>query len=205
MSSNPKLKKNGGKGTFFGNLLRGIVKTGKSVGEPLINAISGGSASKIANAISGDQSLSQSDKEMLLSELQQDVIEMQEITKRWESDMKSDSWLSKNIRPLSLAFLTVALFIYIILDSSLNGFSVANQWITLLSSLLMLVYGGYFGARALEKVTKMRSDVKDSKTHQRVFDKIDFIKDKLTLSTSISEKEKEDLLLQLRYLTRLLE
>ena len=142
---------------------------------------------------------------MLLAELEQDVIEMQEITKRWESDMKSDSWLSKNIRPLSLAFLTVALFIYIILDSSLNGFSVANQWITLLSSLLMLVYGGYFGARALEKVTKMRSDAKDPKTHQKVFDKIDLIKDKLTLSTSISEKEKEDLLLQLRFLTRLLE
>ena len=57
---------------------------------------------------------------MLIKELEQDVIEMQEVTKRWSSDMNSDSWLSKNIRPLSLAFLTITLFIYVILDSSLD-------------------------------------------------------------------------------------
>ena len=48
---------------------------------------------------------------MLVKELEQDVIEMQEITKRWQSDMSSDSWLSKNIRPLSLAFLTLSMFL----------------------------------------------------------------------------------------------
>ncbi len=91
---------------------------------------------------------------MLVKELEQDVIEMQEITKRWQSDMLSDSWLSKNIRPLSLAFLTLTLFIYIILDSSLDGFKIDQQWISLLGNLLMLVYGGYFGARTLEKIRK---------------------------------------------------
>ena len=79
---------------------------------------------------------------------------MQEVTKRWQSDMQSDSWLSKNIRPLSLAFLTLTLFIYIILDSSIKGFIISDNWIDLLSSLLLLVYGGYFGARSVEKVTK---------------------------------------------------
>lgn len=158
MSDNPKLRKNGGKGTFFGNLLRGIAKTGKNVGGTVLNAISGGKVTDIVNAISGNKELSDQEKEMLLAELEQDVIEMQEVTKRWQSDMASDSWLSKNIRPLSLAFLTVSLFIYIILDSSMQGFKIDKEWIDLLSSLLLLVYGGYFGARAIEKITKMRSD-----------------------------------------------
>ena len=94
----------------------------------------------------------EAEKEMLVKELEQDVIEMQEITKRWQSDMLSDSWLSKNIRPLSLAFLTLTLFIYIILDSALEGFKIDSEWVSLLGNLLMLVYGGYFGARTLEKI-----------------------------------------------------
>ena len=66
--------------------------------------------------------------------------------------MSSYSLLSKNIRPLSLAFLTLSLFLYVILDSSLNSFKIDSQWISLLGNLLMLVYGGYFGARTLEKI-----------------------------------------------------
>ena len=152
MSSNPKLIKNGGKGTFFGNLLRGIVQTGKTVAPKLADAISGGKISDIIDAISTDKELTQAEKEMLVKELEQDVIEMQEVTKRWQSDMSSNSWLSSNIRPLSLAFLTLSLFIYVILDSSLEGFRIDSEWISLLGNLLMLVYGGYFGARTLEKI-----------------------------------------------------
>ena len=156
MSNNPKLKKNGGKGRFFGNLIRGIVKTGKSVGAPLLNAVTGGKISDVFSALTKDDTLTPEEKEMLLKELEQDMIEMQEVTKRWQSDMTSDSWLSKNIRPLSLAFLTLTLFIYLILDSSLEGFTIKTEWVNLLSSLLLLVYGGYFGARAVEKVAKIR-------------------------------------------------
>ena len=156
MSNNPKLKKNGGDGTFFGNLLRGIVKTGKSVGAPLLDAVTGGKISDIFDALTKDNTLTPEEKEMLLKELEQDMIEMQEVTKRWQSDMTSDSWLSKNIRPLSLAFLTLTLFIYVILDSSLEGFTIKTEWVDLLSSLLLVVYGGYFGARAVEKVAKIR-------------------------------------------------
>ena len=108
----------------------------------------------LGDAIKGDDGIEQVDKDLLLRELQQDVIEMQEVTKRWSSDMSSDSWLSKNIRPLSLAFLTLTLFIYVILDSSLEGFKIASEWISLLGNLLMLTYGGYFGARTLEKIRK---------------------------------------------------
>ncbi len=150
--SDRKLKNNG-KGTFFGNLLRGLVKTGKQA-SPIFDAITGGKVSDILNAISSSKELNAVEKEMLVKELEQDVIEMQEVTKRWSSDMASDSWLSKNVRPLSLAFLTLALFIYVILDSSLDTFNIDDQWVSLLGNLLMLVYGGYFGARTLEKIRK---------------------------------------------------
>jgi len=145
--------KNNGKGTFFGNLLRSLVKTGKKV-SPIFDAVTGGKVSDILKAIGNNKELTEAEKEMLVKELEQDVIEMQEITKRWQSDMLSDSWLSKNIRPLSLAFLTLTLFIYIILDSSFDTFNIDQQWISLLGNLLMLVYGGYFGARTLEKIRK---------------------------------------------------
>lgn len=150
-----KKLKNNGKGTFFGNLLRSLVKTGKKV-SPIFDAITGGKVSDIIKAISSNKELTEAEKEMLVKELEQDVIEMQEITKRWQSDMSSDSWLSKNIRPLSLAFLTLTLFIYIILDSALEGFKIDSEWIDLLSSLLLLAYSGYYGARAVEKVAKIR-------------------------------------------------
>ena len=68
MSDNPKLIKNGGEGTFFGNLLRGIVKTGKKVGMPLLDAVTSGSASEIFKAISGDTELTKEDKEKLIAE-----------------------------------------------------------------------------------------------------------------------------------------
>ena len=148
-----KKLKNNGKGTFFGNLLRSLVKTGKKV-SPIFDAVTGGKVSDILKAIGSSKELTEAEKEMLVKELEQDVIEMQEITKRWQYDMMSDSWLSKNIRPLSLAFLTLTLFIYIILDSSLGAFKIDQQWISLLGNLLMLVYGGYFGARTLEKIRK---------------------------------------------------
>ena len=164
MSTNPKLRKNGGKGTFFGNLLKGIARTGKSVGGGLLKIVGEATGisdvGKITDAIFKEKNLTPAENDMLLKELEQDMIEMQEITKRWQSDMTSDSWLSKNIRPLSLAFLSVSLFIYIILDSSMKGFMIDKEWIDLLSSLLLLVYGGYFGTRAIEKITKIRSENK---------------------------------------------
>jgi len=156
MSDKPK--KNGGKGTNVGNALRWLAKQGKTIAPEILNAagsITGiESLKNLGNLIDGSTQLSELDKQMLLEELKQDTIEMQEITKRWESDNLTDSYLTKNIRPLTLAFLTATLFIYIILDSSLEGFKIANSWIELLSSLLLLVYGGYFGMRSAEKITK---------------------------------------------------
>jgi len=104
-----------------------------------------------------DEELSAENKEIALRMLEMDLSEMEEITKRWESDMTSDSWLSKNVRPLVLIFLTVVMSVFIIIDSSGDGFDVKEDWISLLSSLLLLVYGAYFGGRSLEKIQKMRN------------------------------------------------
>jgi hypothetical protein len=154
MSNNPKLRKNGGEGTAVGNFLRSI--NFSKVSEVVTSVLKGDISSAI-DIISNSKELSAEQVKMALKELEHDVIEMQEITKRWESDNLADSWWSKNVRPLSLMFLTVTLFIYVILDSSLEGFNVGSEWIDLLSSLLLLVYGGYFGARALEKITHLKN------------------------------------------------
>jgi len=153
-----KKKKNGGEGTNVGNALRWLAKQGKTIAPEILSAAGAltgiESLKDLGSLINGSTELSEQDKQILLEELKQDTIEMQEVTKRWSADMMSDSWLSKNIRPMSLAFLTATLFIYIILDSSLDGFKIADSWIDLLSSLLLLVYGGYFGMRSAEKITK---------------------------------------------------
>jgi len=91
------------------------------------------------------------DKEKALKLLELDMIEMQEVSKRWDSDMKSDSWLSKNTRPISLIFLTLSMVLLIILDSFNWGFSVAEGWVSLLQTLLVTVYVAYFGSRGAEK------------------------------------------------------
>ena len=88
--------------------------------------------------------------------LEMDMVEMQEVSKRWESDMKSDSWLSKNTRPMSLIFLTISMVLLIILDSFEWSFSVSTGWVDLLQTLLVTVYVAYFGSRGAEKFQTIR-------------------------------------------------
>lgn len=144
--------------TRVGDALRWLVSKGKNVAPELLDIagnITGIDAlKKLGDKIKSDGDLSEIEKQMLLTELEFDMIEMREVTKRWTSDNEADSFLTKNIRPLVLAFLTLTMFVYIILDSSIGGFNIASQWIELLSSLLLLVYGGYFGARSAEKIVK---------------------------------------------------
>ena len=153
----PKYKEQNGT-TRVGDALRWLLKQGKEVAPELLKIASNVTGIEalelLANKIGADAVLSETDKKLLLEELNFDKIEMQETTKRWVSDNNTDSYLTRNIRPLTLAFLTATLFVYIILDSSLDGFKIAPKWIDLLSSLLLLVYGGYFGMRSAEKITK---------------------------------------------------
>jgi hypothetical protein len=105
----------------------------------------------IKNLISTDKQLTPQNKETALKLLEMDLVEMQEVSKRWESDMKSDSWLSKNTRPMTLIFLTISTVFIIILDSLNIDFGVNIEWIDLLKSLLVTVYVAYFGSRGVEK------------------------------------------------------
>ena len=82
-------------------------------------------------------------------------VEMEKnITARWEVDLKSDSWLSKNVRPLVLIFLIVCTMLLIFIDAGALNFEVKSSWVDLLQLVLITVIGAYFGGRSLEKVKK---------------------------------------------------
>ena len=82
-------------------------------------------------------------------------VEMEKnITERWKMDMQSDSWLSKNIRPLELVFLVVSTVLLIFIDAGAINFTVQDKWTDLLQLVLITVIGAYFGGRSLEKVKK---------------------------------------------------
>ena len=82
-------------------------------------------------------------------------VEMEKnITERWKMDMQSDSWLSKNIRPLVLVFLVVSTVLMIFIDAGTINFVVEDKWTDLLQLVLITVIGAYFGGRSLEKVKK---------------------------------------------------
>ena len=81
--------------------------------------------------------------------------EMQkQVTERWRLDMNSDSWLSKNIRPLVLIFLVICIMLLIFIDAGFIKFNVKDSYVDLLQLVLITVIGAYFGGRSLEKVKK---------------------------------------------------
>ena len=110
----------------------------------------------VKNLISSDSSISPEDKEMALKLLEQDIAEMNNISARWNSDMKSDSWLSKNTRPMTLIFLTLVMTIFIVLDSTIL-LEIKEGWVSLMEALLITVYVAYFGSRGAEKITKIKN------------------------------------------------
>ena len=111
----------------------------------------------VKNLIQKEPALPAEDKEKAMKLLEMDIVEMQEVSKRWESDMKSDSWLSKNTRPMSLIFLTISMVLLILLDSFEWSFSVSSGWVDLLQTLLVTVYVAYFGSRGAEKFQTIRN------------------------------------------------
>ena len=89
-------------------------------------------------------------------------VEMEtEITSRWASDMNSDSWLSKNVRPMVLIFLVVSTVILVFIDAGVIEFIVEDKWVDLLQLVLITVIGAYFGGRSMEKVKNISSKKKD--------------------------------------------
>ena len=78
----------------------------------------------------------------------------QNITDRWKADMNSDSWLSKNVRPLVLIFLVISTVLMIFIDAGTIAFEVEAKWTDLLQLVLITVIGAYFGGRTMEKRKK---------------------------------------------------
>ena len=109
----------------------------------------------VKNIITSDKSIEAEDKELALKLLEQDIAEMNNVSNRWVSDMKSDSWLSKNTRPLTLIYLTIAMSLFVILDSTVL-LEIKDGWVSLLEALLITVYVAYFGSRGAEKITKIK-------------------------------------------------
>jgi cation transport ATPase len=90
-------------------------------------------------------------KQMLLNS---EAKMQEEVTARWKSDMQSDSWLSKSIRPLVLAWLVVCTTLLIFIDAGVIMFKVEDKWVDLLQLVLITVIGAYFGGRSYEKIKK---------------------------------------------------
>ena len=99
--------------------------------------------------------LLQMQQEGKLAELNADNIEAQEITKRQQADMGSDSWLSKNIRPLSLIALFFAYIIFAVMSAF--GINTNDNYTMLLGQWGQLAFGFYFGSRGLEKIAEIRA------------------------------------------------
>ena len=76
------------------------------------------------------------------------------VTKRWEADMVSDSWLSKNVRPLVLLFLVLSTVLIVFIDAGVITFNVNEKWVDLLQLVLMTTIGAYFGGRSYEKTKR---------------------------------------------------
>ena len=125
------------------------------------NLLSGGGADLVKNVGGVIDDLHTSEEERLEAErkikeiIANYEVEMEKnITSRWEADLKSDSWLSKNVRPLVLIFLIVCTVLLIFIDAGALNFEVKSSWVDLLQLVLITVIGAYFGGRSLEKVKK---------------------------------------------------
>lgn len=90
-----------------------------------------------------------------LAELNADNIENQELTKRMQADMSSDSWLSKNIRPMTLVFILLVYTIFALMSAF--GYNANEAYVTLLGQWGMLIMSFYFGGRTLEKIIDMKA------------------------------------------------
>jgi len=155
-NSNPKLRKNGGEGTNVGNALRRLVKQGKVIAPELLEAAGGITGIKqlsaLGDVIRADKTLSQPDKDILLQEMENDMIEMVEVTKRLQID--SEHAITRMIRPVSYAAMFVLFMSVVLLDGNLGAFTIDKAYVPVIQSLFGTMTIFYFGSRGIEKVMK---------------------------------------------------
>ena len=128
----------------------------------VLNILFSGGASKLVESVGGvlDNVITTKDEKLEAKRKLKELIlsheaEMERnITDRWQADMNSDSWLSKNVRPLVLIFLVVCTMLMIFIDAGTIKFTVEEKWTDLLQLVLITVIGAYFGGRSFEKRKK---------------------------------------------------
>jgi len=128
----------------------------------ILAKIFGGAGSNIAEKISDiidKHTFSKVEKAQFEKEMTQVWINAESdiqknITERWKNDMNSDSWLSKNVRPLVLIFLVFSTVLMVFIDAGVLEFEVKSSWIDLLQLVLITVIGSYFGGRSYEKIRR---------------------------------------------------
>lgn len=137
------------------NMAKQVGKIGAIVGK----IFSGGDSIKQIGDAVDKLSTTKEEKMALKNDLEQIFTDqkakaIEAVTERWVADVSSDSWLSKSIRPLTLAFLTIVLVVITFLDGNVGGFIIQDAYVSLWQSLLLAVYGAYFIGRTTEKVKK---------------------------------------------------
>ena len=121
-----------------------------------LTKIFGGLASNAEGLI--DEIVTSKEEKMILKNKMQELLLKSEetiqenVTERWKADMNSDSWLSKNVRPMVLIFLVLCTMLLVFVDAGFIQFEVEDKWISLLEITLLTVIGAYFGGRSIEKV-----------------------------------------------------
>ena len=120
--------------------------TGRNIAEKISGIIDKHTFSKVEKA--------EFEKEMEEIFIKAEADIQKNVTDRWKTDMNSDSWLSKNVRPLVLIFLVVSTVLMVFIDAGVIAFEVKDNWIDLLQLVLITVIGAYFGGRSAEKFKK---------------------------------------------------
>ena len=143
------MEKDKKKRSFFGNLWRSVVKNNIPLGDTIVSAIDGGDAKEVLKAISKDNKMSPEQKEIIVEGINKDIEQERELTKRWESDNKSQDWLPRNIRPLVVANFT--LLIDVVILSSMWGKPLGEAYLPILMTMGVTVIGGYFTLREYGK------------------------------------------------------
>jgi len=120
----------------------------------------GGDAIKDIGKIVDDLHTSDEEREEAKQKITQILAEAEQaaqaqVTARWEEDLKHGSWLSKNIRPITLIFLTAVFVILSVFDGNLGEFTIGESYVPVYQTLLITVYGAYFAGRSIEKVRKV--------------------------------------------------
>ena len=130
----------------------------KKILAKLFGGAAGGVAEKISNIIAkhtfSKEDRAKFEKEMTEVFIKAETDMQQNVTERWKTDMNSDSWLSKNVRPMVLIFLVISTVLMVFIDAGVISFNVKDTWIDLLQLVLITVIGAYFGGRSFEKIKK---------------------------------------------------